>query len=207
MKNKEMQLGAMVVAMLVISAMVVPVAMAKKDSGTSKLSDSAVKALLDKFVEEGANADKFFKKLSPEEKAAIIEAGKVSKISTNVIMNEKEVSIAGITCNSPRVVVTAYGYIGNKLWSYIQQIDRCFDGSKITQVSRIRLGQSYMPTWQFVGHIDSTVSGGVGESYYRSYTQGKFTNCITNLCFDEKNPYVDMIVYGNGGFWKNSGGS
>ncbi len=205
MKNKGMQLGALLAALLLVSMAFVPAVSAKTDAGTSNLSDpTAVKALVDKLNKDGENANKSFAKLSPQEQAAVIEYLKVKQIT---VTNEGNVSISSITCNSPRVVVSGLNAFGNKLWDYFQQIDRCYDGSVLTEVTRIRGGQVYGAFWQFDGHISDTQSGGVGQSSYRSWTQGRFKLCVTNLgCIEEDDPWIDMIVYGSGNSWYNYGG-
>jgi hypothetical protein len=207
-RRKGMQLGAMLAAMLLVSMAFVPAAMAKKDEGTSKLSDPAVvKALVEKISKEGANADKLFAKLSPQQQATVIEALKVKEVKVNISMNQEGVSIA-TTCNSPRVEVDAYSVIGIKLWGYFQQIDRCYDGSKITSESRLRWGEVYFPFWSFTGHIGDTQAGGVGQSYYRAWTQGQFKFCVggTYGCIQERDPWIDQIVYGDGNYWRNYSG-
>jgi len=205
-QNKIMHLGALLAVMLLVAVAFVPEAMAKTEREKSNFSDPVVvQALMDKFVKEGANNEKFFEKLSPEEQSAVMKAMKVDKIIIN--RTEGEVSINGNICNSPRIEVRAYNWLGMSLWTYIQQISRCYDGSILTEASRTRSGAAFVPYWQFAEHIDSTESAGAGQSSYRAYTQGKFTNCLYGVCTgDERYPYIDMIVYGNGNFWSNSGG-
>ncbi len=201
-KSKGMQLGAMLAAVLMVGIVFVPAVSA---AGTSNLSDPAtVKALIDKLSNEGNNASKAFEKLSPQEQAAVVEALKVKEIKINT--SEEGVSVATITCNSPRVELDGYGAIG-KVWAYFQQIDRCYDGSKLTEVTRTRWGEVYYPFWTFAGHIGNTESGGVGQSSYRAWTQGQFKYCISSYgCIQEKDPWIDQIVYGNGNYWWNYGG-
>ncbi len=201
-RSKGMPLGAMLAAMLLVSMAVVPAVSA---AGTSNLSDPAtVKALFDKLNKAGDNASKIFAKLSPQDQAAVIEYFKVKKITTT---NEENVSMFSITCNSPRVVVSGLNALGQKRWDYFQQIDRCYDGSTLTEVTRTRGGQVYGAFWQFIGHTSDTQSGGVGQSSYRSWTQGKFQLCFPGVgCVEEDDPWIDMIVYGNGDSWYNYGG-
>ncbi|NJD01359.1 MAG: hypothetical protein FIA99_01880 [Ruminiclostridium sp.] len=81
-KSKGMQLGAMLVAMLILSMAFVPAVSAKADTEASDLSDpTVIKALIDKLNKEGDNAYKAFEKLSPQEQAAVIKASKVDKIT------------------------------------------------------------------------------------------------------------------------------
>ncbi len=206
-KSKGMQLGAMLAAMLLVGMAFVPAVSAKADDGKQNLSDPAVvKALVDKLDKEGDKASKSFAKLSPEEQAAVIEYLKVKQITVNTSMNQGDASISS-TCNSPRVVVSGLNGVGNKVWDYWQQIDRCYDGSILTEVTRTKGGLVYGLFWQFDGHTGDTQSGGVGQSSYRAWTQGRFRLCITDLgCIEEDDPWIDMIVYGNGNFWYNYGG-
>ena len=208
-KNKGMQLGAMLMALLIVGGMFVPSAIAKTDKGNPDLSDpTVVKALVEKLNKAGDKdkANELFAKLSPEEKEAVIEFLKVTQITVNTSMDQGDVSISS-TCNSPRVVVSGLNIFGSKLWDYFQQIDRCYDGSSLTEVTRTKGGLVYGLFWQYEGHTGDTQSGGVGQSSYRAWTQGQFRLCVTELgCIEEDNPFIDMIVYGNGNSWYNYGG-
>lgn len=98
--------------------------------------------------------------------------------------------------------------VGQKLFSYYQKVDWCYDGTTITSVNRTRWAETYALWWQFNGHIANTTSGGAGKANYRAFTQGSFSLCIgwqSIGCLQHKYPWIDMTVRANG-TWNYTGG-
>lgn len=96
---------------------------------------------------------------------------------------------------------------GTVLWRYVQQQAFCYDGRRITSLyDWRRWPEIYAYGWRFKGHIARFVSGRAGTWHYGTWTQGKFALCAA-WCVREKLPWVDLDVYGNGGWSYKTGGS
>lgn len=67
-------------------------------------------------------------------------------------------------------------------------------------------GEVYALSWEFKGHVGSSTSGGVGSTYWRSWTQGKFVLCPGGVCVQTKYPWIDMTVRGDGTWSGTAGG-
>lgn len=105
----------------------------------------------------------------------------------------------GSSCNRLVTVVTGRNTYGQQLWRYIQQIDWCYNGSRITDLFRRRWGEVSMSFWEYHGHIGNFESGGVGSWSYRAWTQGKFSLCFPVVgCFQHRYPWIDQTVRANG---------
>lgn len=112
----------------------------------------------------------------------------------------------GGSCKWAQVERWAKNVLGQKLWSYFQKIEWCYNGTYITAKTRLRWAEVYFPGWEFKGHIGNYESGGVGYWSYRAWTQGKFSFCPLNLgCIQHVYPWIDMTVYANGN-WTYSWG-
>jgi hypothetical protein len=96
---------------------------------------------------------------------------------------------------------------GTALWRYYQQQGFCYDGIRITSLyDWRRWAEVYVSGWDFVGHVDRRITGRSGTWHYGTWTQGKFRLCF-QFCVDTKLPWVDIDVYGNGGWSHKTGGT
>jgi hypothetical protein len=96
---------------------------------------------------------------------------------------------------------------GVALWRYFQQQGFCYNGTRITSLyDWRRWAEVYAPVWDFVGHIGRATVGRAGTWHYGTWTQGKFKLCA-QVCIDTKLPWVDIDVYGNGGWSHKTGGT
>jgi hypothetical protein len=98
-------------------------------------------------------------------------------------------------------------FVGMVLWRYRQQQGFCYNGSRITSLyDWRRWAEVYAAGWDFKGHIGRATTGGAGTWHYGTWTQGKFSLCW-QWCVDTKLPWVDIDVYGNGGWSHKTGGT
>ncbi len=187
-----------------------PAVSAQVANGKQNWSDpTTIKNLLDQLSKAGDKAGELFSSLPPEAQAAVIENLKVTKVTSNVTKISKTTNGVSPLVSSNRWVWAIYGYslAGIKLFGYFQEIDWSYDGSHITSDSRNRWGEVYAPFWTFIGNTGSYEQGGVGYASYRSWTQGQFKFCAGQYgCVDEGDPWLDMTVYGNGGYSGSQGG-
>jgi hypothetical protein len=96
---------------------------------------------------------------------------------------------------------------GVALWRYYQQQGFCYNGTTITSLyDWRRWAEVYAPVWDFKGHIGRTTVGRAGTWHYGTWTQGKFRLCA-QICVETKLPWVDLDVYGNGGWSHKTGGT
>lgn len=100
-----------------------------------------------------------------------------------------------------------YSAVGIKLWGYYQRIDWCYNGTKVTSVTRNRWVSVYAPFWSFTKHVGNVVQGGANQSYYRAFTQGEFKFCVGGDlgCAQYIYPWIDMTVRGNGTYSSTAG--
>ena len=96
---------------------------------------------------------------------------------------------------------------GAVLWKYFQQQAFCYSRGVITSLyDWRRWPHVYMAGWDFKGHIGRRTTGRAGTWHYGTWTQGKFALCAA-WCVGSKYPWVDIDVYGNGGWSYDTGGS
>jgi hypothetical protein len=96
---------------------------------------------------------------------------------------------------------------GMALWRYRQQQGFCYNGTRITSLyDWRRWAEVYAAGWDFKGHIGRAITGAAGTWHYGTWTQGKFQLCF-QWCVDTKLPWVDIDVYGNGGWSHRTGGT
>jgi hypothetical protein len=97
--------------------------------------------------------------------------------------------------------------LGIPLWKYFQQQAFCYNGSRITSLYDYRRwAEVYAPGWDFRRHIARSTTGGAGTWHYGTWTQGHFALCAA-WCAQHKYPWVDIDVYGNGGWSHRTGGT
>ena len=114
------------------------------------------------------------------------------------------VGLAG--CWWARVRRWGENIFGTDLWAYYQRIDWCANSSAITWKSRTRWGETYIPGWSYRGHIGSVQNGGVGSTFYRSWTQGHFCFISYFGCVQDRYPWIDMTVRRFGNWSWDAGG-
>jgi hypothetical protein len=179
-------------------------------------SDPAtINAVIQRLADAGKDADQVWAALSPQTQQAVQQALTVARVETSVTLVPADSTPAsdGVSAQATSCLygfqVERYGKnsLGQKLWSYFQKIDWCYNGSWITSKFRVRWGEVYFPFWEFKGHIGNSESGGVGYWSYRAWTQGKFALCAPYVgCAQYKYPWIDMTVYANGGWTWSAGG-
>ena len=103
-----------------------------------------------------------------------------------------------------RVYRNAFGTV---LWKYFQQQAFCYNGARVTSLyDWRRWAEVRAPGWRFRGHVARAVAGRAGSWHYGTWTQGRFTLCWA-WCVEEKLPWVDLDVYGNGAWSHRTGGT
>jgi len=198
----------LLLVMAVFTSVVSPALAWEPLTDAKKSTDNYEKAklALNLLMSDKKNAEKIFKNLPPEVQREVIE---LLKVKTVVVKIEKSKSLSTLSTGSRRATMTfeAKNVIGMTLWKYTQQIDWCYDGSKVTSKFRTRYGTVYMPFWKFNGHIGNQEQGGEGQWSYRAWTQGEFSLCLGgNIgCIQHVYPWIDMTVYGNGGWHGEKG--
>ncbi len=201
------KVGVGLLVLVMLGSAVMPAMATKALTDTLKSSEKA-KIVLELMMHDKKNAEKIFENLPPETQREVIELLKVKSI---VVKTDKNYylmfSLLSTGSKSATITVEGKNAIGMTLWKYVQRIDWSFDGSKITSKFRTRSGTVYMPFWKFDGHIGNQESGGVGQWSYRAWTQGEFSLCLGgNIgCIQHAYPWIDMTVYGNGGWYGDKG--
>lgn len=78
----------------------------------------------------------------------------------------------------------------------------------MTSKSRTRWGEVHAPLWQWK-HVGSSESGGVGQTYYKAWTQGEFKFCLGGDigCIQYVYPWLEQKGYGNGLYEDSWGGA
>lgn len=95
--------------------------------------------------------------------------------------------------------VNMYNSFGDLVWSYSWKISWCYDGSKITSLTPLRIVNIYAAGYSFKGDISSTISGGVNQWSYNQYKQGDICYIDYGInCAWHTYPSVEQTVYGNG---------
>lgn len=116
----------------------------------------------------------------------------------------------GVSCEVVWVQITWKQVItGLLLWRYRQEIEWCWNSSRITSISRNRWGEKNgFPgnPWSFEGHqssncnTESCSDRAFGQSQIIS-TGGKFHACAFVVVFcSTKNPYMEVRIHRGGGF-------
>lgn len=106
------------------------------------------------------------------------------------------------SCKEVEVWYTAQNTVDGDLWSYHQEVTWCYDGSIVTSTNRQRWGETHTVGWSFDGNIGSNEQGGVGSTFYESWTQGEFSLCLGgNIgCVQYSYPWVEATVYNDGSY-------
>lgn len=197
-KVKEKSVGVFVLLALLLS---IGVGAAMEQESPDWSDPAVVDALIEQLATAGDNADELWAELSPEAQAAVLKYLKVERVVAKVTPGDITL-LKERGCKEFEVEVYGYNIFGNKLWCYFQKIEWCYDGSEITSKTRLRWGEVHFPFWQFAGHIGNSEQGGVGEWSYRAWTQGEFKLCLGGDigCIQYYYPWIDMTVYGNGGY-------
>ena len=119
--------------------------------------------------------------------------------------------VAASACKGYTVTRTGYGGppLNLVIWRYSWTIDWCYDGTKITSLSKYRTVYANIP-WSFRGEVpgSETQSGGVGQASYMHYAQGDF--CMLDVggavCITHSYPWVKQTVRGDGTYTGSAGG-
>ena len=172
-----------------------------------------LRSLSGQLAAAGSAREEMWTGLPADVRDAVVAFNRVSYIGVSTVAEPAQgsqgglVSMATAGCKSVTKSRSAYNVFGQVLWTYYQKIDWCYNGSKITSKTRIRWGDlPWYSLWQFMGHIGSSQSGGVGQWSYRAWTQGEFRFSLVGYPVQYAYPWVDMTVYGNGTSKGSSGG-
>lgn len=182
---------------------------------------SKATAIVQRVEQAGSKEEmvKAYLALTPEEQKIFIEASTVTEIretteTSGVRPADSSKDVGGASpdattsCGYASKTRSGHGVFGNRLFSYTERVDFCWNGSSITSASRSRSITTDTLFWQFKGHINSTVTGGAGHWSYRAYTQGEFALCAVYVaCVQFTYPWVDITAYGNGTYSWSTGGS
>ena len=172
-----------------------------------------VRSLSGQLAHAGSGREQMWQVLPPEVQDDIVAFNQVAYVKR--VMQVEPVwesrgapeRLAAAGCKSVTRSRSAYNVFGQVLWTYYQKIDWCYSGTKITSRTRIRWGElPWYSLWQFMGHIGSSASGGVGQWSYRAWTQGEFRFSLVGYPVQYAYPWVDTTVYGNGTSKGSAGG-
>jgi hypothetical protein len=116
-----------------------------------------------------------------------------------------EVSVTGCWTWTPYLL--AENVFGGDLWKYFHRVDWCQNGSVITSTTYFRAwGETYYPGWNWKGVQSTWSSGGTGYTRWTKGSQGKFCLVEYFSCVQERWPWIETNVYGNGSYsWSHGG--
>jgi hypothetical protein len=118
-----------------------------------------------------------------------------------------QVTTLSLSCWTWTVGVKGTNIFGSTLWKYFQEIYWCRDGYRVWYPSVIRRwGETYWPGWSYKGVISRWSYGGGGYTYWTVGSQGHF--CLISYfdCVQDKYPWVEQTVRGNGyNTWRYGG--
>lgn len=117
--------------------------------------------------------------------------------------------VVGRGSKSVTQAVVGQNILKQDVWKYFERVNWSFNGSTVIAKSRTRGAEIYAPLWVYNGHIGSTESGGLGQSYYDAWTQGKFTLHFPwsgGPVIQQKLPWIEIVVRGNGTYSTSWGG-
>jgi hypothetical protein len=118
-----------------------------------------------------------------------------------------ETELAASGCKRVWAARVYRNIVGIVMWKYLQQQAFCYNGSRITSLFDYRRwAHVAAPGWDFRGHIGRATTGAAGTWHYGTWTQGHFALCAA-WCVEHKYPWVDIDVYGNGGWSHKTGGT
>ncbi|MBN6054248.1 hypothetical protein JYK22_20065, partial [Nonomuraea sp. RK-328] len=139
--------------------------------------------------------------LAPEEHLAKLAENDVA------VSQEERAAILASSCRTYTGWRGGKNGFGQFTWKYFQKMGWCYNGFRVTSAYwYVRWGETYLPGWTFRGHKQFVSGGGAGSTHWRRWTQGNFCLVPALGCVQEKNPWLDMTVYGNGGYAFSSGG-
>jgi hypothetical protein len=139
------------------------------------------------------------------------ETGEISLMHSDAARTAARTDLAaGVFASRCKRVWAARVYrniFGTVLWKYFQQQAFCYNGVRVTSLyDWRRWPELRAPGWSFKGHIARAVTGRAGSWHYGTWTQGRFRLCWA-WCIEERLPWVDLDVYGNGAWSHRTGGT
>jgi hypothetical protein len=198
--------------LLLLLVLVLPVpqlAVAGSNGGANRV------AQLIQTLERSANPDAAFAALNASDRQAVVDFMRVTQFTESSTASSAESSPAGdvavtllASCWTFTKTLNAKNTFGMTMWSYSQRINCCGASGRISGTpARTRWATIYHAYWFFNGHIDSSMSGGNGYTYYQAFTQGSMSNCFPIIgCVQNRLPWLDMTVYPSGSVTGSMGG-
>ena len=136
-----------------------------------------------------------------------VETGETADVPESGGSGAVELDAAATGCKRVWAARVLRNMFGAAMWRYYQQQGFCYNGARITSLyDWRRWAEVYVPAWDFVGHVARSTTGRAGTWHYGTWTQGKFRLCF-EFCAATKLPWVDLDVYGNGGWSNKTGGT
>lgn len=198
--------GVLLVMVSMLLALGSPASAATGNKGAPAGNAAGVASILQGLSDGGTS----WSDLTPEQQKQVMETLSTATVSTEVVDSGSAPKLDGASpeaCRWARIYRYYNNALGQRLFTYYQQVDWCYNGSTITSISRTRWPEVSMLFWEFKGHIGNTTSGGTGSTFYRAWTQGSFALCVPYvLCAQFKYPWLDMTVRGNGTYSYSTGG-
>lgn len=115
------------------------------------------------------------------------------------LSTEQQASLASLSCWTWTVWRYAKNLIGSTLWKYFQKIYWCRNGYRVYYPSvQRRWGEVYWPGWSYKGVISRWSYGGSGYTYWQVGSQAHFCLIQYFSCVQNRYPWVEQIVRGNG---------
>ncbi|NOK61455.1 MAG: hypothetical protein GFH27_549311n138 [Chloroflexi bacterium AL-W] len=162
--------------------------------------------LVDRILNAGPNAATEYAEMTPEEQAVVNEAFKTTREEVSIEITPATHSLAesviGSSCKDATATVEGRSLVA-RTYLYRLEIEWCYNGSIVTEIKRDQIIAEVGPTpfWFYDGEVNSQTSGGVNDSQYFHYTQGKFSYCPIPAqigCLQSVQPWVELTVKGDG---------
>ena len=151
-------------------------------------------------LENAANPYKAFAKLTALEQEKVKEYLTATTVEVSNISTTSDVSAASSGCGVNSHTDTWRNLLGKVLFTYTTRTTWCWNGTEITNDPHFtKDAEVRMIFWEFVGHIESSESGGEGDWMHSDYAEGHFRLCITEIgCIQHAYPDVSKRQFSDG---------
>jgi hypothetical protein len=144
---------------------------------------------------------------SPEAQAAVKKFNKVANVKlTDGLESAPLVTIQAAGCSTKINNISAYNYLGVRLYIYWSQVEWCYNGTTVTSKFWTHGATIPFPSmWQWTRDAGFQENGGVGSTNYRVWTEAEMSLAIAGYPIQVSYPWVDITVRGAGTSTSTSG--